>query len=106
MSLNYKKYDLVTLELDKGTIKNCLIYSVNSEGISVYPIEKFIQEIEYPRAIAKIFIPYKRIVKHQLEDHKLLFYAVNTKHPFILEALEYYMNHESKSRKNKKNSLQ
>jgi hypothetical protein len=101
ISSNIKKYDLITLEVTKGVIKNCLVQAVHkSGGITVYPIEKYIEDAEHPRAVAKIFIPNENIVKTTKENLNLLFYTVNTKHSFLREALEYHMKNESESRQN------
>lgn len=95
-----KKYDLITLEVVKGTIKNCLVQSVHKGGITVYPIERYIVDEEHPRAMAKIFIPNEIIIKTTKENLNLLFFTVNTKHGFLREALEYHMKNESESRQN------
>lgn len=100
-----KKYDLITIEVEKGTIKNCLVQAVHKGGITIYPIEKYIEEVQHPRAIAKIFVPYENIVDFKPEKINLLFYAVTTTHPFLLETLEYHMKNESESRKNKENNI-
>lgn len=104
-SNSVKKYDLITLELTKGIVQNCLVQAVHTGGISVYPIQKYIEEADHPRAVAKIFVPYENIVGTSLEKIKLLFYTVNTTHPFLREALEYHMKNESESRQNKKDNL-
>jgi hypothetical protein len=102
---NVKKYDLVTLEVDKGIVKNCLVQAVHKGGLSIYPIQQYIEDAEHPRAVAKIFVPYDIIVAIEPEKIKLLFYTVNTRHPFLREALDYHMKNESESRQNKTNNL-
>lgn len=102
---NVKKYDLITLEVNKGVVKNCLVQAVHKGGISVYPIQQYIEDAEYPRAVAKIFVPFETILTIEPEKIKLLFYTVNTTHPFLREALEYHMKNESESRQNKKDNL-
>jgi len=88
---NLKKYDLIDLELSQGTIIDCLIYQVSKKGIHIYPLSKAIDEDDISRAIAKIFIRKADILNFEYKKVNRLFYAVNCKHSFLKEALDYHM---------------
>lgn len=90
-----KKYDLLTIELKEGVIRNCLVYNVMEFGITIYPIQQLIDDVDFPRAIAKVFISKERIVDLKKDNLRLLFYALNTQHRFTRDAIEYHMNSSS-----------
>lgn len=89
-----KKYDLITVQLREGEIKNCLVFNIVEDGITIYPVQQFIEDIDYPRAVARVFIAKNRIVDLRKDNFKLLFYAVNTPHKFTREAIEFHMNNK------------
>lgn len=93
-----KKYDLVTLHLEENVIQNCLIYEINDHGIKVYPIQRLVEETDFPRAVARVFVHYPKIKSIEHENINLLFYAIHTHNTFVQEALEFHMKRISEEK--------
>lgn len=105
---DYKKHDLVSIkyrydlsgEKKLGEISNCLIYKIEKDQISFYPINDYIRKESSPGAVPLITMKKQKIISLKKENLNGLLYAIGAKHSFIQKSIQYYINNASKSRKN------
>lgn len=90
-----KKYDFINIKIfDRQDIRFCLVVDADKDNLLVLPIERNIEDVDSPRAIFKVQVPYHYIEDIEHVNISKLFYAVNSEHSIIKDALKFHMYNE------------